>query len=229
MTHLTPRLVASLAALTMIIPLAAGTVSAVERQQIAEDAAATVSSNPRIIVSGSTVESRNELQAALGAFRDAGLELPDLTIRFSVDVADCGGHQGRFRDSIIPWEIAICSNNPAVYQHELAHAWERANLTDDQRIAFMELRGHAIWSSPDVPWIERGSEGVAFVIQQGLADVPLSPVLSIEARSRLNAYEFLTGAPAPRLSRWMALRDVPCDDRPTPLSRNLRDESDLKC
>jgi hypothetical protein len=227
MTHLIARLIASLVTLTTIFPLAIdgdsrGTVAA-------EDSAITVSAYPKVSVSGGTDESYRKLDVALHKFRVAGLELPDLVVSFSVDEADCRGHKGMFRDSPTPWEISICSDSDAVYEHELAHAWERANLTDSQRAAFMELRGHEFWSGADVPWNERGVEGVAFVIQQGLSDVPLSPALSDEALSRMQAYEFLTETPAPRLTNWMILRDVPCDERPTALSRPLRDKSGLTC
>lgn len=230
MTHLIARLIASLATLTTIVPLAIGTDSGVRGTvESAKDAAITASADPKIAVSGGTAESHRKLEAALATFRDAGLELPDLMISFSVEEANCGGHKGRFRDSTTPWEISICSDGDAVYHHELAHAWERANLTDDQRAAFMGLRGYEVWSSADVPWNERGVEGVAFVIQQGLSDVPLSPALSNEANSRMLAYELLTGTPAPRLVRWLADRTVDCSDRPTLLSLAIPDATGATC
>lgn len=219
MTHFTARLIATL---TIVIVIG-GTAES------GAGAVASVSADPKVTVSGGTAESHRKLEAALRTFRDAGLELPDLAVSLSADEADCGGTKGRFRDSTTPWEISICSNGDAVYEHELAHAWERGNLTDGQRSAFMELRGYEVWSSAEIPWNERGVEGVAFVIQQGLAGVPLSPVLSDEAQSRMEAYEFLTGTPAPRLARWLMIREIPCTDRPTPLSRPLQDQTGLTC
>lgn len=228
MAHVTARVLASLTALATILPLAIDT-GARRAVNAAQDAAISASLDPTITTSGGTAEAHRKLEGALHKFRDAGLELPDLVVRFSVDEADCGGHRGRFRDSTTPWEISVCSDSDAVYEHELAHAWERASLTDEQREAFMELREYEVWSSADVPWNERGVEGVAFVIQQGLSNVPLSPVLSEEARSRMQAYEFLTGSPAPRLVRWLADRTVDCPDRPTVLSLDIADTTGRTC
>lgn len=230
MTHLTARLLASLATLTTIIPLVVDTDSSTPPDAgSVTDHVIQVSAEPTIRIHGGTADSLAPLRDALAGFRDAGLQLPDLVVSLSDDEADCGGHEGRFRDSTTPWEISICSTGDAVYEHELAHAWERANLRDDQRAEFMILRGYEVWSSADVPWNERGVEGVAFVIQQGLSDVPLSPALSDEARSRMQTYEFLTGTPAPRLVRWLADRTVDCPDRPTVLSLAIPDATGASC
>ena len=36
-----------------------------------------------------------------------------------------------FQQSFTPWRLLICSDLQFVPTHELAHAWEAANLTDD--------------------------------------------------------------------------------------------------
>jgi hypothetical protein len=110
-----------------------------------------------------------------------------------------------------------------VYEHELAHAWEAGSMTNELRSAFMDLRGYTDWSGSDMPGNERGIEGVAFVIQQGLAGLPLPPALGTEAISRLEAFELLTGQPAPRLVEWVEATEIPRDERPTALSRALPD------
>jgi hypothetical protein len=230
MTHLTARLIASLVTLTTIVaPFVDREPSPAPTARPVRDPAIRVSAEPTISVDGGTADSVAALEKALAGFRGAGLQLPDLVISFSDDEADCGGHKGLFRSSAAPWQISICSDGDAVYEHELAHAWERANLTDAQRAGFMEMRGHAHWSGSEVPWNERGVEGVAFVVQQGLSDVPLSPALSDEARSRMQAYEFLTGTPAPRLVRWLTNRAVACPDRPTALSLQIPDATGATC
>jgi len=233
MAHRTARLIVSLTALTAVVTFVVDIERPSEpasRSSTATTAPPVVGSpNPAVTVRGATADDRLRLEGALIRFEDAGLELPELVVVFSIDEADCSGHRGRFRSSTTPWQISICADNNAVYEHELAHAWERKNLTDDRRDAFMALRGHHVWSGADVPWNERGVEGVAFVVQQGLAGVPLAPALSDEARSRMEAYELLTGRPAPRLIRWMSDRDVECGDRPTPLSRRVPDAAGVTC
>lgn len=123
-----------------------------------------------------------------------------LEVRFPDDKEGCAGAHGRFTTSTNPRRISICPTElVTVYEHELAHAWERANLTDAQRQTFMEMRGYDVWNDKSVPWRERGMEGAAVIIQQGVNGLPLPPALSDEAMSRLAAFQLLTGFPDPRL------------------------------
>jgi hypothetical protein len=156
---------------------------------------------PRIDVLGASPTEEARLMLAISRFDRAGLALPDLVVGFfHGDTERCHGHAGLFEHRPEPWRISICEGDAEwVYEHELAHAWERANLADDVRQRFMELRGHRAWADSDVAWNERGVEGVAFVIQQGLSGLPLPPALSDEHRSRLEAYLLLTGQPDPRI------------------------------
>jgi hypothetical protein len=104
-----------------------------------------------------------------------------------------------------------------------------ANVTDAQRVAFMDLRGLKNWGDRDTPWNQRGTEWAAVVMQQGLSGLPLPPVLSNEARSRLQAFELLTGRVAPVLVNWIRERGVRCSDRPTGLSRQIADVTGRSC
>ena len=159
--------------------------------------------SPRVSAHNATPAQLHRLALAFERFANAGLQLPALEIHFPTEVEVCDGAHGRFRTSTTPWLILICPTDlDTVYEHELAHAWERANLTDQQRQTFMEMRGYEVWNDKSVPWNERGMEGVAFIIQQGLSGLPLPPVLSAEQRSRLTAFEYLTGDPDPRLEQW---------------------------
>lgn len=153
-----------------------------------------------VSVAGGTEAQAKRLGEALERFSDAGLELPELTVVFSIDERDCHGRMGWFDPAVTPWRITICSTADFVYEHELAHAWERANLTDERRRAFMVFRGHDSWADPDDRWMERGVEGVAFIIQQGLLADPLTEPLTEEMAHRMEAFELLTGRPAPRIS-----------------------------
>lgn len=196
--------------------------------QVAETSAA---SGPRITVRDASPAQITRLGKAFEAFDRAKLELPGIEIRFFTDHESCGAEHGRFYTTGNDWRVHICPTRlDSVIEHELAHAWERANLTDSERRAFMRLRGYEVWSDPDRSWGERGMEGAAFIIQQGLANgLPLPPALGAEVRSRLRAYEQLTGRLAPALVAWLEANDVPCPERPTRMSRSHPDGSGRVC
>jgi hypothetical protein len=188
-----------------------------------------VSLNPLVKVSNGSSHQHRRIQEAVVRFTELGLLLPDLEVHFARDTESCQGHLGLFQPQRTPWRITICHDAGFVYDHELAHAWELANLEDRMRVEFMELREYPAWSGHDVPWSQRGVEGVAFVIQQGISGLPLPPVLGAEVRSRLEAFELLTGQPAPRLVEWIKSREVACSHRPTALSRSLADAAGNDC
>jgi hypothetical protein len=155
-----------------------------------------VRSTPQVSVSGADSEDRTRLDEALAAFRENDLDLPNLDVRFFDDEAECHGHQGLFQQSFTPWRLLICSDLQFVPTHELAHAWEAATLTDDDRDRYVEARGLTTWDNPDVAWDERGVEDVAFILQQNLTTTnpPLTSATWIE---RAAAYELITGRPSP--------------------------------
>jgi len=184
----------------------------------------------RLTVHNPTPEILGRLNEAVMAFAKAELELPGLDIWLHTDLEPCGEHHGVFKATSQSWQIRICSPDlEFVYEHELAHAWVTANITDAQRSEFMDLRGLEYWTGADVPWNKRGTEGAAIVIQQGLSGLPLPPALSNEAKSRLQSYELLTARVAPVLVEWVKGRDVPCADRPTNQSRPIADMTGRVC
>lgn len=154
-----------------------------------------------ISVIGATEAQAGRLAEAVDRFASAGLELPPLAVEFSDEERDCGGRMGQFDSTAQPWQITICSPVDFVYEHELAHAWEMANLSDQDRRDFMVLCGHRSWANPEDSWMDRGVEGVAFIIQQGLLTQPLAHPLSREMSWRMELFEFLTGRPSPRLEQ----------------------------
>lgn len=196
----------------------------------AADATSDPDTAARLMIRDATPSQVIRLGEALQAFEEAGLELPDLEIRFFADNETCGAEHGRFYTTEDAWHIRICPTAvDSVYEHELAHAWELAHVTDAQRRAFMRMRGYTSWSDRDLPWGERGVEGAASVIERGVAGLPLPPVLGKEEVSRLKAYELLTGRIAPVLIEWLETREVSCERRPTLISRSLPDKSGLVC
>jgi hypothetical protein len=157
----------------------------------------SVSLTPSVDVRGADDAQRAALDEAVGRFRSAGLELPDVEVVFSDTDVACGGHYGLFERHFDPWRIRVCSDLPFVISHELAHAWEAANLDDGDRARYLEARGLTSWSDPRVPWDERGSEDAAFIIQQNLmliAQQAPSPTRT----ERIHAYELLMSLAPPR-------------------------------
>lgn len=183
-----------------------------------------------LTIDGGTDDDRARMRLAIRRFDDAGLELPPLHVVFRDPSDDeCHGALGYFSSSRDVWEISVCSEIDSVYEHELAHAWERANLTDAQRRRYTAFRGLPTWSDQDYEWNQRAVEDVAFVIQQGLAGLPLPAALGDEATSRLEGYEMVTGRIAPRLVEWLAKHEASCGERPTFLSLHLPDISGRIC
>lgn len=185
--------------------------------------------SPTVVVEGATPAQADRLALALDRFAEAGLQLPDLHVEFPTDPEGCHGHLGLFALRHGTARILICGEEEFLYEHELAHAWEATSVSDETRAVFMEYRGYETWSSSTVPWQERGVEGAAFILQQGVAGIALQPTLSAEWISRLVAYELLTNRLAPRLSDWMSQRSVACSERPTPLSSSVPDAAGLHC
>lgn len=167
-----------------------------------------VSLEPEIAVSNGTRAQLDRLEEAVARFTSLGLALPDLEVVFADDKRSCNGYHASFQPRHPVWRIRFCSALEFVYEHELAHAWERANLTDEARVEFMALHGFSAWADKTVPWNERAVEWVAVVVQQGLAGLPLPPVLSREHERRILAFELLTGKPAPLFVEWCDVRTV---------------------
>jgi hypothetical protein len=170
-----------------------------------------VSLTPDITIQGGSPEQHKRLEEAVDRFKAASLLLPDLQVEIHDDPVHCNDHHGLFRSHSQPWRILICSSADFVYEHELAHAWELANLTDDIRRDLMKHGNYSTWADKTMPWNERGVEGAALVIQQGLAGLPLPPSLSLNHKNRIEAFELLTGRPAPRLLEWCATQTTQAD------------------
>lgn len=158
-----------------------------------------------VSIVGGTSAQWARLDLATERFSDAGLELPPLRVFFHGDPERCDGHRGLFRPQFSIVQVHICSDEvDTVYEHELAHAWASANLDSETRARFMDMAGYDTWNDAASPWNERGVEGVAVTIQQGISGTPLPPVLSEGMLLRVSAYELLTGRQSPRHARWLA-------------------------
>ena len=162
---------------------------------------AEVSALPEIAIVGGTPAQAGRVEEAVQRFLSAGLLLPDLTISFHDSLDSCAGSKGVFWG--LSKGISFCSDEvDMVYEHEMAHAWVAANLTDSQRSGFMRRNGLTVWSSHDVPWKERATERVAVIIQQGVSGLPIPPAISEATLRSVREFEKLTGSPDPRLIDW---------------------------
>jgi len=185
-------------------PVAEPSGSTVADRSVAEGTPPATSLDPSVMVGNATPTQQERLDLALRRFADTGLVLPDLEVVFDPTGDECNGGSGLFRWGVTPWRIAICEPYDAVFEHELAHAWEAAALTDEDRDRYMALRGFTVWNDQSVPWGERAAEDVAVTIQRALSGISLPEELSTGQAERLLAFEFLTGMPDPRFAEWWA-------------------------
>lgn len=114
-------------------------------------------------------------------FDTAGLKVPPVDIELHDSHEPCGGSEGRLVTSTTgPGTVLVCATHdkPEVQDrwrrrtlvHELAHAWSFGALTEDDRKAFLELRGLQSWLDPNDPWHLRGAEHAAEIVLWGLVD-----------------------------------------------------------
>ena len=126
-----------------------------------------------LTVIGAAEKDHTRLEAAIELFADEGLQLPPLIVRFSEDRMVCNTNAGIYRrarwsNDLSTDYIAICSTVRVDLVHELAHAWEQNNLSDQIRSQFMEHWGLEHWLSRDVDWHQRAGEKAANTIAFGL-------------------------------------------------------------
>lgn len=150
---------------------------------------------------------------AVDRFREARLPLPSIRVSFHGDSDLCEGAQGGYRTEQGVSRVLICIPElgssrerklKRTLLHEFAHAWDVHFLTDETRVAFMELRDLEGWSF-DVPYAERGREHAANTITWGLMDEPVlfGPFASPTPwEAQHSGYLTLTGAEPPHGYVW---------------------------
>lgn len=146
-----------------------------------------------VTVVGASESDHAAIGWAVDRFQRGGLELPPVVIEIQTAPNDCNGYDGLFRSRETPPTVLICNPSRYIVLHELAHAWEHHNLTDDTRQQFMELLGLTAWNDHDSAWKERGVEVLAEIITWGLYDIDLTADLD-EKLMKQNAYSLITGA-----------------------------------
>jgi hypothetical protein len=182
-------LLATLSAVGFVVPL--GTMLHAS-EGAAEDVA------PVVAIHGGSPQHRQTVLDAIDRFAESGLTVPDLEIHIHDDKMACQGKRGLFHRSGDVGVIDLCHPGEFLALHELGHAWERFNLDDDARLAFMQLTGTSTWRSTDVVWRKRGAERAANVIANGLLSVPLE---SVEYHTVwFTEFHALTGITSPRVN-----------------------------
>jgi len=153
-----------------------------------------------IEIRGADEETRSKIEKALARFEEAGLELPSLVIEWHDDRFGCNGNGGLFRWGSEVARVELCTSETFVIFHELGHAWEVTNLTDDERQEFLRAADLAVWNDASTPWKERGCEVAANTIAIGLAYRELSGLDLPLFEEELALYETLTGHPSSRIA-----------------------------
>lgn len=150
---------------------------------------------PGSMFHGATESQAERMAWAIDRFERLGLELPSLDIHFANDCQERFGAWGRFQhESGPPWRIDVCTT--AAYLHELAHAWDRWNLTDAERRMYLELRGLEMWRGDDVPWDERGTEDLAILVARVVGQ-GVNNYRSEDRLSDLSDFARITGVAVP--------------------------------
>ena len=117
----------------------------------------------------------DSLDWVLERLATAGIDVPSATVAFFDDDAPCRGAGGLFRVEEDTPTVHVCGEDVAAVRwslaHELAHAWDhRGGLDDQQRTAFLDLRGLSAWHDTHLVSSARGCEQAAEIVAWGIAD-----------------------------------------------------------
>lgn len=157
------------------------------------------------IPSESVTSSDAAVAAARSRFARAGLALPDdVDVVFDTKLRTCAGERGRYHHDPVRPRIVVCgspTSDPThrVLLHEFGHAWDRANLSDDDRARLLDEWGLTHWWAGDERWVRLGAERAAEIISWGVRDghVP-APWVGFRSCDELDArYRRLTGKDPP--------------------------------
>jgi hypothetical protein len=163
-----------------------------------------------IEIDGATVRAETPSQVddmiwALDRYETAGIDLPHVQAWLHDRRAGCNGPARKGRAGFATWRndqavVFACAERDTLL-HELGHVYDRHALTDDDRNAFMELRGVDEWHDPT--WLEAGEEHLADVLTWGLDDgrpnvrtMPRDEDALVAAFTRATGVDPLRQAPA---------------------------------
>lgn len=158
---------------------------------------------PAVTMTAITPNQATLFDWAFALFSAAELILPDIDIVGHDSTEACMGRNGMHTVTEGRSTIHICTRDAGraqefLFLHELAHAWDRANLTAEQRLAFLEQRALTEWNNTDTDrWHDRGAEHAAEIITWGLIDRPIGIVRipDTSCAELLAGYVTLVGRP----------------------------------
>jgi len=201
MKHAARTLIVAVAVAVLGVPLLQGGTEAQSAPDLVVSsvvaAAEPVQDPPGIY--GADDELSVVINAAVDRYNTTGFTLGAL--RFYAHPTDdkCRGNRALFGQDGELDRIDLCSGRTSsTVLHELAHAWEHNNMSDNTRQAFLDHTG-LVWYDPDVNWRNRGNERVANIIAWGLRETPLTATEIRNYSELLYRFELLTGVPSPRL------------------------------
>ena len=143
---------------------------------------------------------------AMERFAQAGLELPELTVQFDPTRELCRHHEGRYqRTPAGESVVTICVPDAETFAaqldirrtllHEFAHAWDYANLSDEDHEELGEILGVDAWAAHDAAWEDLGAERFAETFVFALLDQPRRVLkVSLDCTVLLDAFRTGTGA-----------------------------------
>ncbi len=151
-----------------------------------------------------SVDEREIVRWAHGRFLLVGLEVPDVEIVFHPHSGDCNWNEGTYRSGDETRRIDVCVPDHGTshsdlqrrrtVMHELAHAWDDVNLTEDDRDMLLPVLGAQEWYGPDLDWTTRGVERFAETIVWGLYDQRRRPTkINVPCAELHRAFVEITG------------------------------------
>lgn len=176
------------------IVVVSATVLGVSTEPV-EQLPVAIDDSPHFLLNGATLDEADRMQWAIDRFLDSGLDLPSLDIHFAQDCQERFGAWGSIQwGSTTPWRVEVCTTG--VYLHELAHAWDRWNLTDADRRMYLDLRGLDAWQGRDLTWVQRGEEDLAWLVARILGR-GVNRYRSKDTQTDLDHFELMTGISVP--------------------------------
>lgn len=152
---------------------------------------------PRIY--GADARFRAQIEHAEARFEAAGLELPPLRVFAHDDKDACEGQLGTYGQYGQRDRVDLCTHVEFYILHEMAHAWEQHNVSDEVRAAILDEAGLTVWHDRDLPWLDSGAEIAANTIAFGLLDLPLDETEAAAFTRHLDRFHLLTGSYSPRI------------------------------
>ncbi len=175
---------------------------------IHESAAATLEPTQSTIDPVLATEETAAVNAARQRYTDAGLEFPDVDIRFHGDPAYCYGNDGYYRlwfDGTATIDVCYPQADPDIRHiprtrtlwHELAHAYIEPRIDEATKAALLELLYLPDWDEGS--WSELGKENAAEILVWGIAGGRYKPwdVTEFDCPTKAAAYTLLTGLAGP--------------------------------